>query len=407
MKRIFLCLLISGMLGGSVAAVMVMVTPQGALSKEPIGEELKIGLVGTFSGPSATWGLSNKYSTMAIAESYNKEGGVLISGVRHPIKLLIEDDKFDPKLARSAVEKLIYRDNVKYIIGPNTSATVAAAQVVSEPAKVIIFGYGYTKTLYTADKPYTVFGTFASWQSAPFLYQYLIANHKVKTVSMVAKNYAGAINTREWCKEAANKLGLRIISDKETYEPDAVDFFPVMGSVVKGNPDVIDLTAAGATDAAQAAKAARQLGYKGIICMHTVGDIKVFKEIAGDYAEGIICPGGVTHPAIRTEYMEKFMEAYKRIGGEWNEEGATKLYTLEMILKTMRIAGTAALKDTDAFKAAMPKVAYKNPYVKGNPIMRFVGKETFGQANQIGVPVVYVQVQGDEFKVIIVGPVEK
>jgi branched-chain amino acid transport system substrate-binding protein len=268
-------------------------------------------------------------------------------------------------------------------------------------------GYGYTKALYMADHPYTIFGMVAPYQSAPMLYKYLIDKYKVKSVSMVAKNYAAGLLTREWCKEAAEKLGLRVISYKETYEPEATDLFPIMGGVVKANPDVIDLTAAGAGDAAQATKAARQLGYKGIICQQTAGDLKVYREIAGKYAEGLICLGGATHPAVRTSHMDNYIEIYKKIAREWNDEAATKLYALEMILEAIGIAGPIALKDTDAFKTAMPKVAYKNPYIKGNPPMKFVGKETFGQNSQIGVPVVYVQVKGDQFEVILVSSVER
>jgi len=105
--------------------------------------------------------------------------------------------------------------------------------------------------------------------------------------------------------------------------------------------------------------------------------------------------------------MNELMDIYKKIAGEWNEESATKIYPLEMILETIRVAGVKAFEDTDAFRAAMPKVAYKNPYIQGNPIMKYVGKEEFGQANQIGVPVVYVQVQGDKFEVIAVKSLEK
>ena len=376
-------------------------------AQEKVGPSFNVGVLGTFSGTSAAWGLTLKYSTQAVAEMYNRKGGFVMEGVRYPIKVLAEDDKFDTKLARSGAEKLIFRDKLKYIIGPVTSPTCAGAQVVTEPAKVIMIGYGFNKALYLPQNPHTIFAMVAPFQSAPILYKFLMEKYNAKTLSLVAKNYDGALKTREWCTEAANKLGLKIVSAKETYESDTVDFFPVMGSVVKANPDIIDLTSPGPGDAAMAAKAARQLGYKGIICMQTGGDLKTFKEIAGNYAEGMICIGGATMPLIRTPYMNELMDIYKKIAGEWNEESATKIYPLEMILETIRVAGVKAFEDTEAFRAAMPKVAYKNPYIQGNPIMKYVGKEEFGQANQIGVPVVYVQVQGDKFEVIAVKSLEK
>lgn len=221
---------------GLVFSSLIYSTPPDVLAKEPTGEEFRVGVIGTFSGSSAAWGLTMKYSTQAVAEGINKEGGLLVGGKRHPIKIFAEDDKFDTKLARAAAEKLIYRDNVKYITGPVTSPTCSGAQVVCEPAKTFMVAYGYTKALYTPEHPYTIFGMVAPFQSAPILYKYLIDTYKVKSVSLVAKNYAGALSTRDWCIEAANKLGLKIISAKETYEPEATDFFPIMGSVVKGTP---------------------------------------------------------------------------------------------------------------------------------------------------------------------------
>lgn len=389
-----------------LGSCMLAVSLPAAFGKEPVGEELRIGVLGVFSGPAAAWGLTTKYCAIVSAEMLNEEGGLLLDGVRHPIKLFIEDTKFDVKVARAAAEKLAHRDKVKYICGPNTSPTCAAAQVVAEPAKVIYVGYGFTTSLWTPEHPYGIMGMVTPDQSAPVLYKYLMEKHGVKTISLVAKNYAGGLNTRKSAGEAAKKLGLEIISDKETYEPDVTDFFPVMSKVVKDNPDVIDLTAAGAGDAAQAVKAARQLGYKGIMGELTSGDIETFNEIGGKYMDGFFCIGGATTPDIRTKKMEAFMERYKKVAGEWNDEAGTKIYAFDMIMETIKVAGPAALTDTDAFRAAMPKVRYQSPYIQGNPIIKYVGKSTFGHNQQIGVPLVIFQVEDGKFKVVKVTAIE-
>jgi len=389
----------------SICFLIVLNIPyihSSAEGKEPVGEELRIGVLGVFSGHAAAWGLTSKYTAMVQTKRINQRGGFLLNGVRHPIKLFIEDSKFDVKVTRAAAEKLIYQNKVKYIIGPNTSPTGAAVSSVGEPAKVINIGYGFTVSLYTPEHPYTIMGMVTPDQSAPVIYKYLMDTHNVKSISLVAKNYAGSLNTRKSALKAANALGLKVVSAKETYEPDATDFFPVMSKVVKGKPDVIDLTAAGAGDAAQAVKAARQLGFKGVICMETVADAQTFNEIAGKYAEGLICVASPVMPEIRTQQMEAFMEEYKKEVGEWNDEAGTKVYALDMILETIKAAGEPALTDTDAFRAAMPKVGYKSPYLKGNPIIKYAGKKIYGHNQQIGVPVVIAQMKNGKPNAVVV-----
>ncbi len=379
---------------------IVLINIPGAFAKEPVGEELRIGVLAPMSGSVAAFGLVMKYCAMVGTEAINKEGGLLVGGVRHPIKLFIEDDKNDVKVARAGAEKLVHSDKVKYILGPCTSPPTAAAQVVTEPAKVIQVSFTFQRSLVTPEHPYIILGLMTPFQTAPVLYKHLMETYKAKTISYVVKNYSGALVPKPWCIEAAKSLGLKVLSDTQTYEPETADFFPIMGSIIKDKPDIIDLVAPGAGDAAQATKAARQLGYTGVICQHTPGDLNVFKDIAGKYSEGMICIGGATMPGIRTKQMDDFIEAYKKVAGEWNEEAASKLYALEMVCETIKTAGPAAIKDTDAFRAAMPKVAYKNPYVKGNPIMKYIGKSYSGQVNQLGIPIVFVQVKEGKFEVI-------
>ena len=50
----------------------------------------------------------------------------------------------------------------------------------------------------------------------------------VKSVSFVARNESDPLNQRNEGVAAAEKLGLKIVSSEDTYEPGATDFFPVM-----------------------------------------------------------------------------------------------------------------------------------------------------------------------------------
>jgi branched-chain amino acid transport system substrate-binding protein len=216
----------------------------------------------------------------------------------------------------------------------------------------------------------------------------------VKTISVITKNYDGGLRVQTGSVEAAEKLGLKVIDGKSTYEPNTVDFFPVMGRVVKGNPDVIDLCGASSYDAALATKAARQLGYQGQIVMSVIADTKTLNEVAGPLGEGVYWIGNLAPGSgLTTPVMDKFVEEYKKKVGEWNDAAGNQVYQLEMIAATIQEAGAKALTDTSAFLEAMPRVAWPNPYLKGNPKMRYRGKEIFGHDHQVGIPLVLIQLQ--------------
>ena len=197
-----------------------------------------------------------------------------------------------------------------------------------------------------------------------------------------------------------------MVADSDTYEPGTTDFFPVMSNVVGGSPDLIVLSGVAPADAPLLIRSARELGYQGLLSTETAQDIKILTEVAGDTADGFISVGGASTPEIRSAYMEEFAKEYANVAGEWNDEAGTKVYALEIILATLQKAGKEAIDNIDLYKAALPDFAMKNPFLKEDAQLGYVGTTDFGQKRQIGVPMVVNEVQGGEFKTLFVGSVE-
>jgi branched-chain amino acid transport system substrate-binding protein len=390
-------------LGIFLSAVALSFFFEKAVAQEKV---LKIGQLGVMSGPAASWGLVNKYCIQAAAEMINEEGGVEIDGEKYKIEFVSIDDKMDPKLAVSGMERLVYQEKIKYIIGPNVDTTAASVVPVIEAAGAINIPYAFSKALYSPPHGNSILGMIASYQAGPVIYKYLKENKGVKSISFIARNDSDPLNQRDEGVEAAKKLGLNIISSTDTYEPGTTDFFPVMSKVVKGNPDLIVLSGVAPADAPLLIKAARELGYKGLLSTETAQDIKILNEVAGKYAEGFISVGGASTPEIQSDYMKKFVERYKKVAGEWNDEAGTKVYALQMIIYTLQKAGKAALTDVEVFKKAIPEVKVRNPFLKEERILKYVGTAYFGQPRQIGVPMVVNEVRNGKFETLFIGSVE-
>jgi branched-chain amino acid transport system substrate-binding protein len=369
-------------------------------------EVLKIGVLGVMSGSAASWGLVNKYCAETSAQLYNEQGGFEIGGKKYKIEIVPIDDKNDPKLAVSGAERLTKQEGIHYIIGPNVDTTAASVQPVAEAAGAIYFPYAFQKTLYSPPHSNAILGMIASYQAGPIIYKYLMDKKGVKSISFVARNESDPLNQRDEGVEAAKKLGLEIKSSDDTYEPGTTDFFPVMSRVVGKGADLIVLSGVAPADAPLLIKTAHELDFKGTLSTETAQDIKILNEVAGAAADGFICVGGASTPEIRSDDMEKFVERYKKVAGEWNDEAGTKVYALEIILATLKKAGPEAINNIELFKKAMPDFTMKNPFLKEDKQLKYVGTAYFSQPRQIGVPMVVNQVGDGKFQTLFVGSVE-
>jgi len=382
---------------------LVLVLPVNGLAAE---KELKIGVLGVMSGPAASWGLVNKYCAIATAKMYNDKGGVEIDGEKYKIKIVAIDDKNDPKLAVSGAERLIYQEGIKYIIGPNCDPTATSVVPVMEAGGAMNTAYCFEKKIYSPPHSNTILGMVAYFQVAPIMVSYLKNERDVKSVSFITWNVAEGLHTRDDTSKLCEENGIKVLSRNVTFEPGTTDFFPHMSKIVPGKPDAIGICNPPPAAAPLIIKAARELGYKGIMFTQNAMDIRPMNEIAGAYANGFISPGGASTPAIRSQYMEDFVKVYKEVVGEWNDEAGTKVYALEMYLATLKLAGKAALNDINLFKAAMPKLAIDNPFLKEKKVLQFTGEKWFGQRSQIGLPIVMNEVRDGEFKALFVQPVD-
>jgi branched-chain amino acid transport system substrate-binding protein len=277
---------------------------------------------------------------------------------------------------------------------------------VAEKNGAIYFPYAFSKSLYTPPASNAILGMIASYQAGPIIYKYLMDKKGVKSVAFVARNESDPLNQRNEGVEAAKKLGLTVLSAEDTYEPGTTDFYPVMSKVVGSNPDLIVLSGVAPADAPLLIRTARELGFQGTLSTETAQDAKVIKEGAGDAANGFISVGGASTPEIRSAYMEDFAKRYAQVAGEWNDEAGTKVYALEIILATLQKTGKAGIDDVEVYKKAVPDFTMKNPFLKEDKPLTYVGTAYFGQKRQIGVPMVVNEYRDGGFKTLFVGSVE-
>ena len=390
-KSVVLC-------GASILAVAATATTSQGADKT-----LKIGFVGVTSGPAAAWGTSNVRSMQTLAAWMN-EKGVKIGDDTYKIDVVTFDDQKDPKRAIAGMEKMA-QEGIHYVVGPNVDDGAAAVRQVAEKNNIIYFPYAFPQALYTKPASNAVLGMIANYQSGPAIYKYLKENKNVKTIAFVAANESDPLSQRDGGVAAAKALGLTVLAANDTYQNDTRDFTPVLTPIVKLKPDLLVLSGVAPGNAPLLVRAARELGYTGLISTETAQDAKVLEEGAGDLADGFISVGGASTPEIRSPAMEEFIKRYTKMFGEYNDESNTKVYALEYIVDTLK-ANPKAIDSVDEFKKTIDSFSAPNPFVKSGGELKYVGTTSFGQKRQVSVPMVVNEYKGGKFQTLFVGQVD-
>src|SRR5882762_7571680 len=124
-------------LGLAVSALALTCLPAAAQTKvtnEGISaSEIVIGTHQDLSGPIKVWGVPVSNGMKMAVEEVNAAGG--INGRK--LRLILEDNGYDPKRAVLASQKMIERDKIFAMVGPMGSPTVLAAQDVLFDAGVL------------------------------------------------------------------------------------------------------------------------------------------------------------------------------------------------------------------------------------------------------------------------------
>jgi branched-chain amino acid transport system substrate-binding protein len=123
-----------GLAVGALALAHLPAFAQTKLTNEGISPtELVIGTHQDLSGPIKVWGVPvSNGMKMAVGE-INAAGG--INGRK--LRMILEDNSYDPKKAVLASQKMIESDKIFAMVGPMGSATVLAAQDILFDAGVL------------------------------------------------------------------------------------------------------------------------------------------------------------------------------------------------------------------------------------------------------------------------------
>ena len=116
----------------------------GSMVSAASAETLKIGAVATLSGGGTAWGLAIKRGAEIAIDEVNKAGGLKVGDKAYNIELITYDDQYTGQGGKTAAERLVFQDKVKFIVGPIGSNPVLSTMEVTTPQKVLLMSNGFT-----------------------------------------------------------------------------------------------------------------------------------------------------------------------------------------------------------------------------------------------------------------------
>jgi branched-chain amino acid transport system substrate-binding protein len=193
---------------------------------------LKIGVLNTFSGPSASTGDWN-WSGLNV---YLDEVDHTIAGRR--VELLKEDDQFNPQIGLEKVRKFVESDNVDLIVGIQGSNIALAVLNYIKQSKVFLLISGAGTDAITWQRvPYMFRSSISSWQLCHPFAEW-IYDKIAKEMVMMSEDYAGGHDVAAEMMAPFIAKGGKII--KEIYVPLTVtDYSPYLTVIRSLNPPIV------------------------------------------------------------------------------------------------------------------------------------------------------------------------
>lgn len=162
------------------ATAMAVGIASHARAQEPI----KVGILGTTSGPYANWGKSFLQAINYYLDQYNGKDG------NPKVHVIFRDVGGDnPPRARQLAQEMIVRDHVAILGGLEFTTTNLAMASVINRAHIPFIAFNTATSFVTNKSPYFVRAGFTQWQTLTPLTKWVL-EQKYKTCQMFVANYA-------------------------------------------------------------------------------------------------------------------------------------------------------------------------------------------------------------------------
>lgn len=287
-----------------VLLVVVLLLSFGisCVKKAELPDEIKIGVILPLTGPAASHGEDILSGLNLAINEINKEN--IFNNKK--IKLIVEDNKSNPKDSVSALKKMVNVNKLPVIIGPVASGNMLAMAPIAEKSKVVLISPAASSPKISSAGDYIFRNSLLASQQGVKMANYCFKKLDKKQVAILYINDETGLGYKNSFKTKYISLGGKIIFESN-YDKKGTDFRTELIKLKKINPEVVYVPSIPQT-LGYILRQAKELGIKSIFLANYGAEGESLLTIAQDAAEGIY----YTSIPISKDFIEKFMKVYKR-----------------------------------------------------------------------------------------------
>jgi branched-chain amino acid transport system substrate-binding protein len=307
----FMQLSLRGRLTAAIALGAVLCGP--ALAEDGVTDDtIVFGQAAVLEGPASALGLGMRAGLQAAFDEINAKGGVH----RRKLKLISENDGYEPDRAIAATRKLIEVDNVFALIGAVGTPTSAAAQPVAAAAKVPFIGAFTGAAFLRNPKLDNVINIRASYGAETEAWvRHLTEDLKISKIAIFYQDDAFGRSGLDGVKAALKKRNLELVAEA-TYERNTVAVKTALLQLKRAEPEAVVIVGA-YKPVAEFIKLSRKVNFNPtFVNISFVGASALAKEL-GPEGKDVIVSQVVPFPwDASLQVVADYQAAIKPAGGQ-------------------------------------------------------------------------------------------
>lgn len=323
-------------------------------------DTIKIGFNIPMTGDIPKVGESSKLSAEMLKADINGAGGLEVGGKKYMLEFVYEDNEAKAESAVTTALKLIEKDQVLAMIGPNSSKQAVPAGQVADDNQTVMVSPWSTNPDTTLDRPWVFRAAFLDPFQGPVAVNFAVKTFGAKTAAVLydlSNDYSKGL--AEIFKQVfEEKMGADTVVAFESHGTKDQDFSAQLTKIISAKPDFI-FVPNNYNQVALIVKQARQLNYKGQFMGSDAWGSSELMTLCGDDCKGLYFS---THYAAAgakgatKEFIDRYTEKYGYVPDDvaaltWD---ATRI-VLQAIQDTGGLTGKAR-KDRKAIREAMSKI---------------------------------------------------
>ncbi|SKA83274.1 ABC transporter substrate-binding protein [Desulfobaculum bizertense] len=312
-------------------------------------ESIRIGFNIPLTGDIPKVGESSRNAAEMLKEDINSKGGLLVGDKSYPLEFIYEDNESKAESAVNVALKMIERDEVLAIIGPNSSKQAVPAGGTCDDNRTPMISPWSTNPDTTLDRPWVFRAAFLDPFQGPVAANFAAKKFGAKTAGVlfdISNDYSkglAEIFRQVW----EEKMGKDTVLAFESHGTKDQDFSAQLTKIISAKPDFI-FVPDNYNQVALIVKQAHDLGWKGpFMGSDAWGSAELLdlcgKDCVGQYFSTHYAAAGAK--GATKEFIDRFAKKYGYVP---DDVAALTWDATRMVLQ--------AIQDTGEVKSSVRKM---------------------------------------------------